>query len=482
MTALIYSYTDWQAAFVPQIIAALAAEGHDAQHIGRRTKPIASPSVRSLSGFAPFEPEGNLPVLEDPQDFENLYFRDYAEQMTRYSKGFAKRHHSLERTYEYRDHFHLTARKILAYFDRHQVSSVLFFNVPHMGDDYLVYRVAETLGLSVVMLINSLFRSKFFSATRLENIGLLNPQDKREGHAIAFDALDKELRDSVNVYMGGSYKVRDQRPRLRDGIAPLAIVATRCPRLLLKPAKLKLALEEVRRIRSSLGKFRRARTEIGSGKKAQAYLTWLSGLERDPANLPENFIYFAMHYQPEMTSSPQGGQYMDQALLIEELSAKLPPGMVLVAKENPLQASYNRSPEFIARVTRCANVIMAHPHMDTATLQARAAMVATITGTAGWEAIKAGKPCLTFGYSWYRACPGITQFTPETDLSSAMHDRPSLETTQSFLSQLMARTHDGVIYEAFLKDSSTEYVARNREKLARLCVDLILARAPTTFG
>jgi len=482
MTVLIYSYTDWQAALVPQIATALKTEGQETVHIGRRTKPVSSPTVRGLRGFAPFEEHGELPFLQDAQGFEDLYLNDYVEQMTRYSKGFARGHHSLERTYEYRDHFHLTARKILAYFRREQVTAALFFNVPHKGDDYLMYRVAESLGLPIVLLINSLFRAKFFSATKLENIGCLDMADTPDEQEIAFEALDKELRDSVKVYMGGSYKARDQRPRLKDYVGPLIIIATRCPRLFLRPKQLKAALEEVRRIRKSLGKFRRTRSEIGRGKKAAAYLTWLARLERDLTALPANIVYLAMHYQPEMTSSPQGGRYMDQALLIEELSAKLPPEMTLVAKENPLQAGYNRSPEFIARVTRCPNVIMAHPHMDTAALQAKAALVATITGTAGWEAIKAGKPCLTFGYAWYRSCQGITPFTRDTDLAAAIASPPTVEGTQEFLSQLMARTHDGVIYEAFLKDASPEYEVQNRANLASLCVELILGRAQTTFG
>jgi hypothetical protein len=43
---------------------------------------------------------------------------------------------------------------------------------------------------------------------------------------------------------------------------------------------------------------------------------------------------------------------------------------------------------------------------DTYTLINRSQAVATITGTAGWEALLRGKPTLVFGYSWYRYAPG----------------------------------------------------------------------------
>ena len=483
MTALIYSYTDYQAKMVPRIAAALTAENQDCLHIGRRTKLVSSPMVRSLGGFATFDSKGDtLPLLSNPLEFEDQFLNDYIDQMTRYSKGLANRHHALGRHYEYRDHFHLTARKILAYLRQNNVTTVLFFNVPHMGDDYLFYRMAEMLNIPVVMLVNSLFRNRFFSASRLEKIGLISGEIDKAGDVGAFEKLNKELRESVKVYMGGSYKALDAGLNLRQAIAPMAIILARCPRLLRSPKKLKLALSEIRRIKSSLGKFRRTKNEVGRDLKAETFLMWLSGLERNIAGLPEDFVYVAMHYQPEMTSSPLGGRYVDQAVLIEQLAAKLPAGMKIVAKENPLQASIHRSPDFIRRVSRCENVMMVHPSMDTAYLLQKSKLVATITGTAGWEAIKAEKPCLSFGYSWYRDCAGITQFGPDTDIETAIANAPSQITTEKFVSRLMARSHSGVIYEAFLKDTSPEFALQNEENITRSFVNLMMGRTSPTFA
>ena len=39
--------------------------------------------------------------------------------------------------------------------------------------------------------------------------------------------------------------------------------------------------------------------------------------------------------------------------------------------------------------------------------------VATITGTAGWEALFHGKPVIAFGLAWYRWAQGVTEFKPE---------------------------------------------------------------------
>jgi len=37
----------------------------------------------------------------------------------------------------------------------------------------------------------------------------------------------------------------------------------------------------------------------------------------------------------------------------------------------------------------------------------KAQAVATVTGTAGWEALLNSKPPLIFGLPWYRDCPGV---------------------------------------------------------------------------
>ncbi|MEM7471498.1 MAG: hypothetical protein AAF340_09120 [Pseudomonadota bacterium] len=478
MTGLIFSYTDWQAKLVPEIETHF---GGKVLHIGRRTKPLSSPSIRSLKGFAPFEPEGPLPILPNAEKFEDRFLSDYLDQMTRYSKGFANRAHQLERYYEYRDHFHLTARKVLAYLQRNDIVSILFFNIPHTGDDYLFYRVAEWIGIPLVLLVSSLFRQRFFSCSHLEDFGFLNTANSQTEAGIA-ERLDEELRQSVQVYMGGSYSSLAKRNTGGATIAAFAILTSRCPRLLFQPRKFQRALAEVKRIKISLGKYRRTKNEIVRGRKGAIFLNWMSGLERDIDALPEKIIYFAMHYQPEMTSSPQGGRYADQALLIEQLAQRLPDGFTLVAKENPLQAAKQRSPEFMERVALCEKVIVAHPEMDTKALIERSQLVATITGTVGWEAIKAGKPCLSFGYSWYRSCHGVTQYTEDIDLGSVLEIRPSKEETDRFLADLMSKTHDGVIYEAFLKDHSEAFARENKASLAKLFGRLMLQEIEPTFG
>lgn len=126
------------------------------------------------------------------------------------------------------------------------------------------------------------------------------------------------------------------------------------------------------------------------------------------------FVYLPLHYQPERNSSPQGGVFVDQILMAETLSSALPDGWMLYIKEHPTQWFF-RGPDYFSyrfrgyyqAMARLKNVRIVPMETSSYELISRSRAVATITGTAGWEAVLRRKPVLIFGYAWYRNAPGI---------------------------------------------------------------------------
>jgi Capsule polysaccharide biosynthesis protein len=132
-----------------------------------------------------------------------------------------------------------------------------------------------------------------------------------------------------------------------------------------------------------------------------------------PITTSQPYIYVPLHYQPEESTSPLGGVYVDQLLVVELLSKTVPNGWLVVVRENPFQfnkrgsGEMSRPLEFYRRMEALQNVRLASFDVSPFDLIDRARAVATVTGTSGWEAVVRGVPALVFGTAWYLECEGV---------------------------------------------------------------------------
>lgn len=110
----------------------------------------------------------------------------------------------------------------------------------------------------------------------------------------------------------------------------------------------------------------------------------------------ENYVLFPLHFQPEATTLVQAPMYVDQLALIHDIAKSLPIGCRLYVKEHV--SSRGRRPVAYYQALRAIpSVRLLAPDEDTWTLIRKAAAVAVITGTVGWEALLFEKPVVTFG-------------------------------------------------------------------------------------
>ena len=125
------------------------------------------------------------------------------------------------------------------------------------------------------------------------------------------------------------------------------------------------------------------------------------------------YVYFAMHCEPGRTTQPEGGVFEDQFLAIEILSKSLPDGWRIYIKEHPRQFEtsklaikqihYRKINDYI-EIKRLNNVNYIRVEEKSDEIIKKANIVATITGSVGWQALLAGKQCITFGSPWYSSC------------------------------------------------------------------------------
>jgi len=135
--------------------------------------------------------------------------------------------------------------------------------------------------------------------------------------------------------------------------------------------------------------------------------------KRTQLDLSVKYVYYSLHFDPEMMTMPYEEMYANQLLNIRILSASLPEGWVLYVKDHPQQHSfshmshhsekymvdlkYYRDVNFYDYLISLKNVRLVNHREDQADLVRNAMAVSSIRGTVFLEASYFNKPILVFG-------------------------------------------------------------------------------------
>jgi hypothetical protein len=306
--------------------------------------------------------------------------------------------------YTVHDYLNLFTQHLNYYYyllTHHHINLVLFDLIPFCGTDYILYHLACELGIKTLSFFPSnLFPGHFHFIYDMDDFGLfeLNPS--------IFPALEKTIEK----------KHEKDLPYMRH--------------LILDNYPLKKALPELLK-----GNWQ----AIWRYTRYQQYRQRLRQATAAHYDLSIPYVYFPLHFQPELTTSVFGGIYCDQMLALEALSRKIPLGITIYVKENPIQGEFMRGSGFFERLAALKNVVLVPQETNTYQLIHKARLVATITGTAGWEAITGGVPVLVFGKAWYVSMPGVYRYAEDLDLQIVMDCQINHDDLEKALSQLLTK-------------------------------------------
>jgi Capsule polysaccharide biosynthesis protein len=136
------------------------------------------------------------------------------------------------------------------------------------------------------------------------------------------------------------------------------------------------------------------------------------------------YVIYFMHYQPERSSLPEGRFHTQQLIAMRQLAWTVPKGWTLLVREHPsmwllpLDVSV-RSAEYFEQVASLPNTRLCSMDVDTFELIDRCSVVATLTGSVGFQAILRGKPVFAFGLPAYKDHPGCVTVDTSMDLAQA---------------------------------------------------------------
>lgn len=136
------------------------------------------------------------------------------------------------------------------------------------------------------------------------------------------------------------------------------------------------------------------------------------------------FVYFPLHLQPEYSTMLLAPMHLNQIEVIRKISRSIPINYKLYVKEHPHMIKYRgwRNLDYYKEIRNIPNVELLDPYMSSQRLIKQSEMVATITGTAGLEALFHEKPVIVFGDPHYKKVPLIYKSTSSKEIANQIQN------------------------------------------------------------
>ncbi len=302
---------------------------------------------------------------------------------------------------------------------KYQFNLVIAIDTPHSFFSYLFYALLVHKKIKVIRIENHFLQD---TSICVDQTGLPHaPVDYLEGISAAMirERLSPELLrklDGQNSYLD-SWVAKETRKAAGTSWLRKAMVSWRYGKAGVKniamgilPFLFKKHGHGIAALHPPMSaySFRRQLNKI-LGKQYQLLRHYIS-LTEDP-DFGSKFIFFALHMQPEKTSMPLAKEFSDQLHAAKILVASLPTGWQLYIKEHPNQFnptfpanSKFRSKQFYLELSSMPQVKLIAQDVPSKKLVLSSQIVATLTGSVGWEALRLGKPVIAFGESYYSGC------------------------------------------------------------------------------
>ena len=303
----------------------------------------------------------------------------------------------------------------LTYFQEYNITQLFTTCSPHSFADYTSYHVAKYLGVPVLQLADVVI-----------NDHILLRHDYREEDKVPEDYLAGSSMEEIKTHIPPQLL---QSAFQSSSILKYVIRANNVSQQITKVKKNQLAIlkKSLYRAKSDFGQEVKFKGPIAmndmNSKTLRRLVRWHDAKWRKreqeyynskvvSPDFSQKYIYFAMHLQPERTSTPEATIFEDHLLALQILAKSLPDGWKLYVKENPrqfdrlnaLKGAHHRDRTDFDDFLRLPNVQLISQKISSQELATNAQIVSTLLGSVGWESLQNGKPVIIFGYSWYKAC------------------------------------------------------------------------------
>lgn len=322
----------------------------------------------------------DFPIAKYPNDFikteplDEKIIKEFSECETIVLKMFERNNFWFEASYDQRKEWYLIhLRYWYDIINKYNVVCYLGSNFPHEMYDYIIvsilkHKKAKTFFFTQLSFMNrALLETDIYTYDRLKSF--LTTQPKNEIVKEVKNYLEEIRKPAINFTKPFYMKTTDNRGTLKK------------QHEILKVYNKKFAVKP---------------------------------------NYNEHYFFLPLHYQPELTTCPLAGEYVNQNLIIELLDYYLPKNILLYIKEHPKQTIVARSTEFYRKYSEYERVRFITTDTNSIELTDNSIAVVTCTGTAGQEALIRRKPVIIFGNTFYQFCPNCFAVKSKDEVQKAI--------------------------------------------------------------
>ena len=310
--------------------------------------------------------------------------------------------------------FHFLCASWSEYLISRKITHIVFNGVPHTCSHFVAYKLANYLKLNVLILshekaglkrshsgvfyaarypIGGMSKTAFFISESIEEIGNWE--------------LVKKIKDTS---LGNENSFVNGLALDSDASIPLEI------------AKSKNYIVSMIR---DVSLIRRRPTEISEFIKS-ALLSEMQRRKQIKLSSPKHpkspEVLFCLAFQPEESTSPRAGIFVEQHIAIAALSRALPSDWILRVREHPDQYGRRipRSRNYLEELRRLPNVEIVSPNESLEVSLTSVRAVAACAGSVLIEAWRRNIPVLTFGHNLLKKAPGVFYIQDFSELVHAI--------------------------------------------------------------
>jgi hypothetical protein len=318
-----------------------------------------------------------------------------------------------------------------------ELDLAIFHNTPHQGFDFIIYFICKTRNIKTLSFYNLPIRpnkvylmhsmADIFSSGQEIRKTYLKLKADLNPNGISVDCLSPSLRHYFDEYSKAGNKILSftRATSKKKAIDEVLRVGEKIIKYLIGFKLNQLTIKSFQYIalrtlsESFMAKLTGKPSYYESEQEVKKYYQRHSIVP----DLTVPYIYFPLHYQPECSTSPLGDEYVHQYLVCEMLAyAASFYNISVYVKEHPRasKSAYIRNVSFYKKMLDCKNVMFVEKSVSSFELIDNSVAIATVSGSAGWEAVLRLKPVLLFGSRFYESAPGVFRIAGNLDLSNAL--------------------------------------------------------------